>query len=233
MTFKTVSSYSVSLSPGGYLVRRDDLPLRTPAGMDLILPTALLAETVAEEWRQQKDKIVPTTMPMTQLTMTTLDITTKNSASVVDHLLGYIDTELLCHRVDLPGALALRQNSLWQPLLDWCAAKFGAELATGTGIMPVRQKPETGAALQHALTRYDHWALTGLNYAVDCSSSLVLGLALAEQYLSVQQVMEAAELDSCFQMEKWGADPDILQRQNQIREDLETAARWFTLLAKP
>lgn len=231
MSLKTTPIYSSSALPEGHLIQRDGMPFRTPAGINLLVPRAALADAIVEEWKQQVKKIVPSTMPMTQLAMTTLDITAKDREAVRSQLLGYVDSELLCHQVEDPQALAERQNLLWQPILNWCAERFRAVLTTGTGVMPVRQKPETKEALRLAIETYDDWTLTGLSYAVDSCGSLVLGLALVERQLSVQQVVEAAELDAHFQMEKWGEDPAILKRQNQIRDDLETVLRWLEVLS--
>ena len=33
--------------------------------------------------------------------------------------------------------LAAAQNADWQPYLDWCKTKFGADLKTGSGVVPL------------------------------------------------------------------------------------------------
>ena len=56
-----------------YRVALDQHLLRTPAKADLALPSAALAEALAEEWRAQEGRIDPRTMPLMTLISTALD----------------------------------------------------------------------------------------------------------------------------------------------------------------
>src|ERR1700683_438435 len=58
---------------GGYGVRLDDKPLRTPARRVLAAPTLVLAEAIAAEWQGQKDIIDPAKMPLTRLANAIID----------------------------------------------------------------------------------------------------------------------------------------------------------------
>ena len=62
--WKTVSIRAVD--GGGHEVFLDDRALRTPGKLPLILPTAALAEALAQEWQAQGDLIQPQTMPLTR-----------------------------------------------------------------------------------------------------------------------------------------------------------------------
>jgi chaperone required for assembly of F1-ATPase len=62
------------------------------------------------------------------------------------------------------------------------------------------------------------------------ASSLAIGLALAEGRLGAAEAFAAAELDSTFQLEHWGEDPEETRRRAAIRADLEAAARFLGLL---
>jgi chaperone required for assembly of F1-ATPase len=213
-----------------FLLYCDGKPLETPAGKAYSLPTAALAEAVAEEWRAQTDKIVPTTMPLTQLAATAIDIVAKDRERIERQIVAHAATELLCHRADKPETLAARQQEIWQPLLNWCATRFGALLCPAEGVMPVAQKPDAILSMHKAVEAYDDFMLSGLSNAVDTSGSLVLGLALAERVRSAEEIFKAAELDADFQANKWGMDPVTEARFDAIRKDLETCERWFGLL---
>jgi chaperone required for assembly of F1-ATPase len=213
-----------------HVIHRAGRVLKTPAGKAYRLPTAKLAEAIAAEWRAQGDKIVPATMPLAQLAATAIDIVPQKRSEIIEQVVGYAASELLCHRAATPAALAHQQQEVWQPLLDWCALRFDALLCPGTGIMPINQTAEAVRALHKAIAGYDDFFLAGLSSAVDAAGSLVLGLALIEQNRSADEVFRAAELDAHFQTIAWGTDPVITARHEAIRRDLEACENWFALL---
>ncbi len=232
MKVKLSTRYDVEPHQSTWGIKCDDGTwIKTPQGHDLLLPSRALAEEIATEWRAQEKTLKPATMPLTQLSMTVLDITRKDSTRVIDELMGYLDTEMTCHRADDPAALVKRQQDLWQPLLDWLTAETGANFATGIGIMPVRQDSTTHQALRQWLETLDLWQLTGLRHATDLCGSLVVGLAIANGRLSLEETIAAAELEANFQIETWGQDPIQAECRAILRKDLTTILEWFRLLA--
>jgi chaperone required for assembly of F1-ATPase len=211
---------------------------KTPAGADFVLPTLALAEAIAEQCHTHtiqvggKEKPNPALMPMMQLASTAFDIVGKKRDEVIRQLIGFVGSELLCHRAEAPAALVKQQHDVWQPMLDWCEKHFGAKLNSGTGIMPIPQSDEASENLRRAISAYDDFCLTGLRQAADISGSLVLALALAEKHLSAAQVFEAAELDASFQMLTWGEDPASLARRKALLADLQHCENWFLLLSR-
>jgi chaperone required for assembly of F1-ATPase len=151
-------------------------------------------------------------------------------ADMIDRILAYADSELLCHRATEPSELVEAQQAIWQPLLDWCAGRFQAPLKAGIGIMPIKQPPESLQALRRALEVYDDKRLEILDRAVRALGSLVLGLALAEGRLSAAQALDAAELDATHQMQKWGEDPAIRARRKDSLRALELYEKEFEAL---
>lgn len=227
---KSLSIFSTTTTPEGFAVCKNSDVVKTPAGKPLIVPTEKLATAIVKEWRAQKEKIIPASMPMMQLAATAIDIAAKDRATIDNQLTSYIRSELLCHHADHPDALKQLQKKKWQPILDWCALRFDAVLLVGTGIMPIDQSVDAHKALRRAIEDLDNFHSIGLRHAVDVCGSLILGLALMEEHLSPQQVLEAAELDANFQMQQWGEDPAIVDKQKSISADLMGASRWFRLL---
>lgn len=217
---KPAPVYNVVATAKGYAVCRDGDVLKTPAGFDLVVLTQSLAESLAAEWRAQTDKIIYAQMPLMQLVLTAIDLVATDRKGVIDQVVRYAQTDLLCHLAEHPDELISRQKAVWQPVLDWCAQRFGARLHVGAGIMPITQPVEALQALRVAVQAYDDFRLTALRQAADVTGSLVLGLALVEGHLSIDQVFEAAELDATFQIEKWGDDPATASRRKDVRCDL-------------
>ncbi len=227
---KAKPAYSVKPANKGYLLTRDGAVFVTPAGHNFIVPTQALADTIAEEWQGQDAKINPTQMPMTQFAVTALDIASLERDAMISRVVAYAESELLCHRSGQPPELFERQQNLWQPLLNWIAARFGARLRVGTELMPIAQETTALVLLRNTVAACDDFHLTGLQQAVTISGSLVLGLALAEQHLDPNAVFFAAELEQLFQMEKWGDDPATTNRHETIKQELNCCGRWFKLI---
>ncbi len=227
---KVTPVYEVAPQDGCFRVLRNERALMTPKGESYDLPTQGLAEAIVAEWRVQEDKIDTSTMPLTQLAATTLDILAKKREKIIDDLLSFTRSELLCHRTEGEGSLSQRQQEVWQPVLDWCSARYGAFFCLTCGVMPTEKREETDQALRCALEAYDNFWLTGVRHGAETAGSLVLGLALAEKHLTADQVFEASELDILHQTKAWGEDPVTQGRQKGIRFDLEVCEKWFFLL---
>jgi chaperone required for assembly of F1-ATPase len=222
--------FIVTLAHGKPTIMCDDTPLLTPAGQPYALPTHALAEAIASEWRGQDEKLDLAAMPFTRMAATSIDLVPAKRAHMVDACLAYSATELLCHRDAATGALAARQNEIWQPYLDWAALTFGALFRVGAGVMPIEQPADVVTGIGQTVAALDAFGLMGLHEAVTTSASLVLGLALALGFKPAPEIFFAAELDAHFQIDAWGADPVTMARLAAVRHDIETIERWFALL---
>ncbi len=218
----------------GFTVALDGKKLKTPAGTVVSVAKRAFAEAMAAEWtgvlpRTKGAKVDLDRVPLTRIASTVIDRLPSRRAAVIDELLAHAETELLCYRALEPRELARRQTEIWQPILDWLALAYDARLETHTTMLPADQPPESLAALRGALESFDDWKLGGLGLAVAASGSLAVGLALADGRLDADAAFAAAELDSTYQIERWGEDPALTARHAAIRRDLSDAHRFFTL----
>lgn len=227
---KKVFVYTVSKTSSGFVVNCDEKSLVTPAGITLALPTKALAEDVAEEWRAQKEPPKPETMPMTQLAVTAIDIVPTKRDDVIASIVAYAESDLLCHHAEEPAELVEEQRNVWLPWLEWTKDKYGTALHVVQGIMPVIQPKASLEAFRQVVGTYDNYYLVGLQQVVGVTGSLLLGLALVGNAATVDQVFKAAELDSLFQMKKWGEDPVTVERHKSVHKELGDYAKWFRLL---
>lgn len=214
----------------GFAVTLDGRFVRTPAGTPLHLPSAALAEAVAAEWQGQGDHVEPTSMPLMQLAATALDRVGPKREAVLDELLRFVATDLLCYRAAEPQDLIDRQARVWQPVLDWAMTRYDAPLCVTSGVMPVPQPDDALAALRRAVALLDDWRLTALQSATAASGSLVLALALVEGRLDALQAFAASQLDELYQIELWGDDPEAEARRERLRHDVAAAGRLVALL---
>ncbi len=223
--------FSVQAEGDAFVVYRGAEPLKTPRNLPVSVPTRRLADAIVSECAAQDEKMDLRKMPLTQMALTSIDIAANHRDDVVNGIMRYGDTELLCQRAIDPAELVEEQNRLWQPLLDWTAERFKAKLNTGSGIVPFEQSKEALAVLKTYISSLDAFILTGVSEAASLSGSLVLSLALLNGRLNAQEVLSLAELDQIWQNKKWGEDPAVQSRHNDILKDLTMCGQWFSLLS--
>lgn len=217
----------IAATEAGYEVVLDGKPLLTPAKNRLVVPGSALAESIAEEWRRQGDRLDLLSMGHTQLANTAIDRIPQRRPQIVGEIVNYAGTDLVCYRASEPDDLAQRQRAAWQPLVDWSAETLGARLTVTECILPVAQPKEAVAALLAAIEAHDDMRLAGLQAATAACGSVVIGLALASGRLDATQAFAAAQLDEIFQMELWGTEDEAAERQQRVRVEIEKTAEFL------
>jgi len=131
------SDVSVDVLNDGYAIKLDDKPLRTPAKQAFVVPSAGLAHAVADEWSLLGDTIDPNRLPFTKLCNAAIDNMAQKAGAVVEALVAYAETDLVCYRADSPSGLVERQSAAWDPLLTWLTDVHDLFMVQTTGILPV------------------------------------------------------------------------------------------------
>lgn len=219
------SRVAVAVDGDAFVVRLDDRPLRSPAGRILRLLTRPLADAVADEWDAQGAQIDAGTMPVFGIAGTAIDRIGPQRAAVIERLLAYVETDLVCYRASEPADLAARQEAMWRPLLAWAAETWGLRLVTTDGILPVRQPPDGRQELRAAIDALDDVALAALALAVPLAGSLLIGAALVFGHLSADDAHAAACLDEIYQATRWGTVDAAEQRRQSLLAELRAAER--------
>ncbi|MDO5370031.1 ATP12 family chaperone protein [Paracoccus sp. (in: a-proteobacteria)] len=217
--------------PGGYEVRLDGRPLRTPGKLPLVLPTRALALAVAAEWDAQVDVIDPGAMPLTRAANSAIERVAPQFDAVADMLAEYGGTDLLCYRAEHPVELVVQQAEGWNPLLDWARSDLQASLQVTQGVIPVAQDPACLSRLRDRLDALSHWELTALHDLVTLSGSLVLGLAVLGRRLQADEAHRLSRIDEEHQAAIWGRDEEADLAAEGRLQALRNAARLLALLA--
>jgi chaperone required for assembly of F1-ATPase len=212
-------------------VRLDERPVRTPGRVPLLLPTDILAEAVADEWRDVADDIDPRAMPLTGLANAAIDRIAPDPAAFAAGLANYGESDLLCYRADSPPDLVARQAALWDPPLDWARDRYDVHFEIVTGVMHRPQPEATVERLGTAIAARPAFELAPLSPIVTITGSLVLALALAERAIEAEAVWAAANLDEDWQAEHWGEDDLAVKARETRQHDFEAAARFLSLVS--
>jgi chaperone required for assembly of F1-ATPase len=213
-----------------FAVQLDSKPLLSPGKRELRVPNRALAEAIAAEWRGQGVTVKPLDLPLTRLGSTAIDRVAPCRDAVIAEIAKYAATDLLCYRAEEPRELVERQQQIWQPLLDWAEARFGATFAITQGVTPIPQAPATLTAIERAIAAHNAMLLVALHLATSACGSVVLGLALLANRLSAEEAFAAGQLDESYQIERWGEDSEQTTRRAALKEDIALAARFAALL---
>lgn len=186
----------------------DGREVRTPAKAELVLPTEAMARAIAVEWDAQAEEIDPRSMPVTRMANSVIDRVIPHHAEVADMLAAYAETDLLCHRADSPEALAARQADGWDPILEWAADRYGARLEPTVGILLLEQPSGSLERLASVVNAHEPFRLAALHDLVTISGSLLLGLATANDRITVEEAWRLSRIDEDWQIEQWGDDEE-------------------------
>ena len=213
-----------------HVVRLDDRPVRTPGRTPLALPSAALADAVADEWRAVGDTIDPRTMPLTGLANAAIDRVAPDVEGFARGIAAYADSDLFYYRADQPPELAERQAAAWDPLLDWARERYDVHFEPVAGIVHHAQPAATVQRLSDAVAARNAFELVPLSPLVTITGTLVGSLALAERAIDADTLWDAAHVDEDWQAEHWGEDSLAAQARAHRRGEYDAAARFLSLL---
>lgn len=215
----------------GWGVELDGRPLRTPARSALLVPTATLAQAIADEWKNAGETIDPRAMPLTGFANAAIDRVAPDPEAFAADLAEYGACDLLCYRAESPGALAERQAAAWDPLLAWARRRFDVDFGITLSIIHMPQPQATVDRLAHAVAALDPLRLAALSPLVTIGGSLVAALAVVEGAVTPEDAWQAVSLDERWQREQWGADAEAEAVLANRGRDYMAAARFIALLA--
>jgi chaperone required for assembly of F1-ATPase len=222
---------SVEAGEGGFVVRLDGKTARTPARAPIMLPTEAAARLVAEEFDAQQETIDPVAMPTMRLVNTAIDGVSREMDAVLEDVLRFASTDLVCYRAEAPERLVQRQNEAWDGVLDWAQSLLGARLNLAEGVIHVEQPRESIAVLGlHLRQRAEPFRLAAIHLMTSISGSALLALAVEAGQRDAETAWLAAHVDEDWQIEHWGQDSEAMARRAQRKRDFMAAVRLITAL---
>jgi chaperone required for assembly of F1-ATPase len=215
---------------GGWGVRLDERPLRTPGRALLLVPTEALAKAIAGEWASAGETVDPGEMPLTGLANAAIDRVAPDRGAFAADLARYAEADLACYRAEGPETLVARQQESWDSLLGWARRRFDVDFAVTAGIVHVAQPKPTVERLAHGVAALDAFHLAALSPLVMIGGSLVAALAVLEGALTPNDAWAAVSIDERWQIEKWGSDAEAELAMANRERDFLAAARFLELL---
>ena len=215
---------------GGYGLVLDGKPVKTPLKRNLFMPTKTLADAVAGEWESQEEHINPATMLLTKLCNTALDRVGEDRQRIVDEIVDYANSDLLCYRAEGPVELVARQVERWDPVLDWASDALGARCSVTGGVVHQNQPDACLAAFRKFVDGFDDFAIAGFHNVMTLTGSAVLAAAAKEEFLPGDQIWALAHIDEDWQIEQWGEDAEEANRRQTRQEEFSAMLEFLSLL---
>jgi chaperone required for assembly of F1-ATPase len=216
----------VTADGGGFAIRLDGRPVRTPGKRQLVASTRAVAELIAAEWAAQGETIEPLSMPATRLANSAIDGVADALAETRAAIANYAAADLVCYRAAAPDALAALQADAYDPVLAWAHDRLGARFVATVGVAHVAQPAAALVAARAAVEAYaDPFAVAALHVTTSLAGSLLLALMTAEGALSPEAAWRAAHVDEDFQIGRWGEDDEAKLRRAARWHDFEAAAK--------
>ena len=225
--YKTVE---VAEQDGGFAVRLDGRPVRTPKGGRLVLPTRALADQVAEEWAGQGGLLELPLMHATRLANTAIEAAPSARSGTAEVVAGYAASDLLCYWAEAPQALVERQQHHWGPVLAWIEAEAKLSFIRAAGIVHQPQPQATLQQVRALALALDDFSLVGLAFGAALFGSAILAIALQRGWLTGEQAFQLSRLDESWQAERWGHDEEAAERAQRLADEARMLERWFRAL---
>lgn len=222
----------VSTAPaedGGFAIRLDGRPVRTPARHLLRAPTLALAEALAAEWAAQGEEIDPFSMPLTRLVNVAIDRVAPEVEAVCEEVARYVGSDMLFYRAEGPESLVRRQAALWDPVLAALDRAYGARFFLCEGIRHVAQPPEAVERMAELIPRAP-LKLAAVHSMTTLTGSALLALAVATGHLDAEAAWVDAHVDEDFNRDRWGEDEAATARRAARHIEMDAAARLLQLL---
>lgn len=217
----------------GFTLKLDGRNARTPARNLLQVPDQKLAEAIAAEWNGQGEVIDPDLMPHTRIVNSALDGVADRRMEVIDDLVRYAGSDLVCYRADSPEKLVEAQSRAWDPVLSWCRNELGAQFTVSDGLMHVAQPQQATDAVSDAVrTIQSPVALAAFHVMTTLSGSVLIPLAHIRGALSADGAWDAAHVDELYQEAIWGVDEEAARRRDIRQRDFKVASTIFSYVSE-
>ncbi len=212
-----------------FAIALDGKMMKTPLMEMLEIPTRALAREIAREWNAQEKFVDLNNMHLTKYANIAVDGVAPRKEAIVDEIVAYASSDLLCYRADTPQGLVDRQSAAWDPVLKWAEDTHKLNFICVAGVIYASQPAPTLAAAHNLLMQKDTHSLTGIHNLTTLLGSALLAMAVVEGAMTQDDCWNAAHLDEDWNIEQWGTDDDALKRRETRRAEFDGILRFCRL----
>ncbi len=196
-------------------------------GKTQIVPTRVLADAMAQEWRAQPSTIDADLFKLRDHADFAIDLVASDPTSYIEKLVAFLETDTLCYRADCGTPFFERQEERWEPLVSAFEHRENVMMKRICGVMHHAQPAETIAAIRKVLAGQDSFALGAMLAMTSLSSSLIIGMAAIQRGADIDSLWSAANLEEDWQIEQWGADSEAAAVRKRRTADFANAHHFY------
>jgi len=182
----------------------DGRPVKTPRRQLLESRSLPLMTAIALEWDAQKDRIRPSSMPLTHLLTTSIDVVPYFRERSIDSMMKYLDTDTVCFRTTYPLSLAEEEQQRWDPIVQHMSDEYSVQLPVTQELSTTPQPPAVKEKFLKLLHELNDLELAAMESVISTSKSFSIGFALRSGFLNAREAIAAARCDEEFQARVWG-----------------------------
>ena len=159
------------------------------------------------------------------------DLDKKSRTDLVNKILSFLSTDLVCYRAEKNSELEIIQKKLWDPLIYFVENKYKFIFKITYGIIPIQQDSGNKKKLLKILKRLNRHDLTSFYYITNFSNSNIITLNFLANNINFKEAWKLLSLEEAFSLKKWGQDKEakekLLEKKNYFNEIIN-----FNLLLK-
>lgn len=220
---------SVKGKKAPFAIALDGRVMKTPLKATLEIPSRALARAIAKEWNTQEEFVDLSQMYLTKYANTAVDRVEIRKENIVDEIVAFASSDMVCYRADLPQGLVEMQANAWDPVLKWASDKHGLNFICVAGIIYASQPEATLVAAHGVLTAHDAYTLTAIHNLTTLTGSALLAMAIVDEAISADEAWNAAHVDEDWNIAQWGTDEDAIKRRELRRNDYDGIIEFYRL----
>lgn len=191
-----------------HIIKLNNITIKTPMKKLLKIHDETLAIAIANEWRAQAKKKKPDikSMHLTTLAYTAIDNPfNETNEQLTESIIEYLKFDTVRFRDTSQEELFKRQSRHWDPVMGWFEHEFSCQVPVDYGHITntISVPQNTLATMSRYLNSHSRWPLVGLKYVTENLRSLILTTCLTRRFLSIEDVVGLARLETKFQTDKW------------------------------
>lgn len=192
-----------------FSLKLNNIAVRTPLKNPFIIENEALALAILNEWKNREEKPKRLDLPRMHLTTLANEVIdnpfNETDRDITKAIISYLEFDTLRFRDVGNEQLMDKQARHWDPMIGWFEHQFDSPLPVDYGeIMTSISVPRiTIEKIDQKLSVMSRWSKVGLRFVAQSLKSFVLTSSITQRFLTVEQAVDLARLETQFQVEKW------------------------------
>ena len=150
------------------------------------------------------------------------DLNKNSSADIINKIVSFLDTDLVCYRAEKKSELESIQKKYWDPLIFFVEKKYNFIFNTTNGVMPIQQEPSNKNKLLKILKKLSKYELISFFYISNFSNSNIITLNFLANNINFRNAWKYLSLEEVYSLKKWGQDKEakekLLEKKSYLNE---------------